>query len=511
MRRLLLSLLVVATAAGSALTGGARADTNGGTLIQQCFASLSSSVDDPGYKFCRSAEGIAWIAAAQCRLAARETSNFPDSVCTELDGRAIDEQQVADYEHSWVHQALTLQRGLDAEAPLWEEQIPHTHNSFNASAYYLPTDGSAPSYYDTLTNQDPNQVYSLTDQLRMDIRAIEIDLHWVPSPYGNASTAGYWPTMCHGDGEDPTGQGLYAHVGCTDDRPMQDGLAEVRRWLDANPGQFVVIYLENQLYGSPVASQQLAHDTAAGVIEQQLGSLVYRPPAGLAAGQCATMPYQVSRASMLAAHKQVLLVGNCGPGSSWNQWVFTRGSQWDESGDPTNYSAPDCAKDEAAREQDASFRRYFEEQTWLEAMSAGTGQGQTSLISPATTAAMVRCGVNIIGLDQLLPSDPRLAALVWSWAPGQPAGAGDCALRGADGRFSTAACVQRHPVACVDGTGDWHATTAAATFAKAAALCRKEFPGSSFGVPPNGYRDGQLGRAVAWVDYARVHGQWTPR
>ena len=70
----------------------------------------------------------------------------------------------------------------------------------------------------------------MTDQLRMDIRAIEIDLHWVPSPYGSPATNGYWPTICHGDGEDPTGQGAYVHVGCTDaaERPLALNLDDRR-------------------------------------------------------------------------------------------------------------------------------------------------------------------------------------------------------------------------------------------------------------------------------------------
>lgn len=508
----------------SGLGAGAFADNpvapvDGGTAVDQCYAHASSSLDDPGYKFCRSVQALVAGAAAECRtpLRAAPDDSLPEW-CGIFDGREVSEAKVAAYEKSWVHRALTLQRGLDESAPLWEEQIPHTHNSFNASAYALPTDGSAPSYYPTLTNQDPNQLYSMTDQLRMDIRALEIDLHWVPSPYGTAATHGYWPTICHGDGQDPTGRGLYVHVGCSDDRPMQDGLAEVRRWLAANPGQVVLVYLENQLYpGGPVASPQQAHDVAAHIIDSQLGSLVYRPPAGAPPGNCTSMPYDVSRADILAAGKQVLLVGNCGPGA-WNQWVFTRGPAWDESGNPTTYGAADCAKDQAAREGHTSFRRWYEESPWLEAMT-----NATQVLTASTTAQMVRCGANIIGFDQLQPFDGRLAALVWSWAKDEPAATGDCAEQGSDGRFHALDCGRRLRFACVDSHLDWHVTTVAGPWRDGAATCSRQFPGSSYGVPANGYRNAQLAAAAAdgapggavgsagvWLNYARVHGAWVP-
>src|SRR3954453_323903 len=284
MRRLLLALTALTLAVGAGLGSGAFADdsllraehdgflraehdgflraehdpllpADGGTVADQCYPHASSDIDDSGYKFCRSMQALEWGAAAACRTPLYDApdASMPE-YCGAFDGREVSEAKVAEYEKSWVHRALTLQRGLDEAAPFWEEQLPHTHNSFNASSYSIPTDGAAPSYYATLTNQDPNQVYSITDQLRMDVRAIEIDLHWVPSPYGSVATHGYWPTMCHGDGEDPTGKGVYAHVGCTDDRPMQDGLAEVKRWLVAHPHEVVLVYLENQLFnGGPVA------------------------------------------------------------------------------------------------------------------------------------------------------------------------------------------------------------------------------------------------------------------
>lgn len=508
MRRQVLFAMVAVLLAGSGV-GVAVADgppsPNGGTAVDQCYADASTHINDFGYNFCRSVQAAEWMTAAQCRTPERSLGQADQ--CGVLDGRQIDEQQVAAYEKSWVHRALSLQRGLGAGAPLMEEQLPSTHNSFNSSAYQIPTDGSAPSYYPTLTNQDPNQVYSLTDQLRMDIRSIELDLHWVPSPYGTAATHGYWPTLCHGDGETAPGSDTYVHIGCSDDRPMQDGLAEVRRWVDANPGQLLVVYFENQLYpGGPVASQEQAHDVAASIIAQQFGSLVYKPPAA-PAGSCEPAPWETSTDDILATGARILLVGNCGPGD-WNQWVFTRG-KWDESGNPTNYSDAQCSADQATREVDASFRRYFEERTWEEAVTAGAPgplAGGSAIATPADVAKMTQCGVNIISLDQLQPFDGRLAAQVWSWAKDEPSSAGNCAMQGSDSRFHAAPCGDSHPFACVDGKGDWSVSSASGPWSDGATDCPA---GTTFGVPPNGYRNAQLSAAKAaagvgtvWLNYA---------
>jgi len=506
MRRLLLSVCAAAIAAGSGVAAAA-ARPGPGDVAKQCYSQAAAAPDNRMALPCKFAEGVTNQAGADCRVA-----DDADDRCSAIDGREISEAEIRSYEQSWVHRALGLQRGIDATAPLIEEQIPHTHNTFNASAYAVPANGSAPSYYPTLTNQDPNQVYSISDQMNMDIRAIELDLHWVPSPYGMPATHGYWVTMCHGDGQQAPGAGVYVHVGCTDDRPAQDGFGEVASWLRAHPDQFLLVYLENQMYdASPVAPASQAHDLAAAMLQQAFGSLVYRPT-GVAPGRCATLPYGTSRAQMMATGARVLLVGSCGPGA-WSSWVFQRGSTWDESGDPRTYSTNDpndCSRDQRLRATDQSFRREFEDSTFV---SAATGSGPQPAMSPDDVALMVRCGVNIIGMDQLRPQDGRLAALVWSWAVNEPSAAGSCAAQGSDGRFRATDCGSARPAACRTPDSAWHVTTPVA-WRESFDACAEQFPGSSFSLPVNGFRNWQLEGARSggsvWLDYAKVAGAWTP-
>ena len=492
----LLAVLSVPLASGIAIAGA-----NGGGAPAACYTATQAAPDSRAELPCKLAEGFTNQAGAYCRIA-----DDSDDTCSVADGRDVSDAELAAYEKSWAYRALSLQNALETNAPLIEEQLPHTHNSFNSSAYDVPTDGSAPSYYPTLTNQDPNQAYSLTEQLNMGVRAIELDLHWVPSPYGSPATNGFWVTLCHGDGEQVPGQSDYVHVGCSDDRPAQDGFAEVRAWLDQHPNQFLLIYLENQLYPEdPVASQEQAHDVAASLLQQAFGSLVYKPQ-GVTPGNCATLPYSSSEQQLMATGARVLLVGNCGPGA-WSQLVFQRGNTWDESGQPSSYSAADCAHDEQLRQSDTSFRREFEDSTFV---SAATGS-PTPPVTAEQVATMVRCGVNIIGLDQLRPQDGRLAALVWSWAPGEPAVDG-CAYLGADGRFHAASCSEKRVAACETPAKTWQLTHKAVAWSRAAAECAKEYA-ASFAVPMNGFRAGQLAAAAdgqtAWLNYSGAGNQWT--
>ena len=469
----------------------ARADDapqpNGGQLVDACRGSIGGT-PEIGNRACRSVEAQTNGLAAYCR----KQPNVDPEVCAHFSGRVVSQAKVDAYEKSWTHRALTLQRDLDDAAPLLDEMVIHTHNSFNSSSY--PT---------TVTNQDPNQLYGLGNQLRMDVRFLELDLHWVPSIYGSPATGGYAVTLCHGTGEDvgPT----TVHVGCSNDRPFTDGLAEIRMWMDANPHEVVFLYLENQLFGNPIA-----HDLATAAIKKYLGDLVLTTPPGK---PCAPMPLSTSRAAMRAAGKRVLIVGNCGPGA-WGTYVYERGLTWDESdeGQGNTYPAfPKCLDLRTKYHYDTHWMRWYEDSTWLAAMSGGGG-----FTTPDEITSMVKCGVQMPGMDQAAPDDGRLTAYVWSWATDQPAGPGQCAAQGTDARFRATTCGQSLPFACVDGAGVWRVTATSGPWPNGFAACQRQYPGSRFGVPPNGYRNELLRQArpasasAVWLNYHAVGGGWVP-
>ena len=443
--------------------------TNAGGAGETCEASPAAAPDDESFngRFCRNVAEFARLRGDLCR------DVEDDDPCAYLDGRSITEESVAEYEASWVHRALAAQRALDDIAPLAQALWPHTHNSYNSSWY--PT---------RIANSDPNQLYSLEHQLRMDMRILELDIHWHANQV----------VLCHGEVVGP------AHAGCSSDRTLAEGLAEIRAWLDANPHEVIGIYLENKLDGNVEA-----HNAAVAAITapEGLQGLVYRP-----ASACAALPAStLSRAQIRNSGARVFLVGNKGPGD-WCDWVHHRdeeqdGATWWESssGFGTDFPAyPECIAYLADPERAGSrpWTRIYEDGTWLSQMGGGGGE-----VTAIEAERMVTCGVTMPGFDHLDPHDQaRLGALVWSWAAGEPAGPG-CAYQGADARLHTSDCKRPRQVACRTSTGEWTVSRAKAGWDRASRACSRI--GATFTAPWNGLQNRRLADASAgrevWINH----------
>lgn len=483
-RRMIRSLRCVAIVLAASTRVAADATPSAAILAAECYASGGD------FRLCRSLEQLARTSAGPCRFL-----GLGDGSCTTLDGKAIAPSHVAAYQGTWTHRAHTLQRRLDDDVALELGLIPGTHNSFNSAVYYP-----------TVSGLDHNQVYSLSDQLDMDIRGLELDVHWMPSSYADAADGGFAPILCHGQDEVVAGD-LHVHPGCTIERHLRDGLSEIRTWLDAHPDEFLLLYLENHLDG------EAGHAAAARTIAAELGDLVLQTPPG---APCAPMPASASRAELRVGGARVLIVGNCGPGD-WGRWVHERDQTnlWRESLAKPPADSSGCSalhENGGANDYDTHFIRVYEDSTWLSASVNGSADPLTL----DDTLALVRCGVNLTGFDQLTPEDLRLKALVWSWAEGEPSSAGDCAKTAQDHRFHAAACSSTLRYACRSSSGAWSVTGAAGFWNDGFSTCDGEFPGSQFATPRTGYENELVARAregagalEAWVNYA-ASGGWTP-
>lgn len=473
--RRLLALGALTLAAVTALVPPrAEAQTGPGTqLVELCATTGVIEVPELGPRTCASFDAGSVLFAAVCGQLP-----LPAAACADLtDGRTIDTSVIDDFEGTWVHRALRLQERLDRGEPLRNSFVPHTHNSYNATAY-------APA----VSNIDPNQRYTVLDQLRMGIRGIELDLHWVPSTSGSVETGGMGVVLCHGTSVD-TGA-LVVHLGCSVDRAFVEGLREIRAFLDrpGNDDVVLLLYLENQLDGDAQA-----HELAVDALDTVLGDLVLRPPAGSGDGVCADAPMEASRQDVLDAGRQVVVVGNCGPGS-WGAWVHERGPLWQESSHDGSYPGPEtCAESvRTTGAYDTNFIRHWEDLTWLSAMASGA----THPLTPEVTASMVRCGVDMIGFDELGPDDGRLEALIWSWAVDEPVIDAEwaCAERREDGRFRMSDCTRELPYSCRIANGDWVVPERRGAWDQGDAVCAAV--GGTFAVPPTGWENQRLGVAA---------------
>jgi hypothetical protein len=375
--------------------------------------------------------------------------------------------------------ALAFQYELASDMPLRNAPWVGTHNSFNSSAEMGPA----------LSAMDSNQRIAIVDQLDLGVRSLELDVHWFPS----VQAGGFAPVVCHATGE---------HAGCTVEKPLAVVLGEIAGWLDEHPREVLLLYLEDHLDG------EAGHDAGAAALEAELGDRIHRPPPG----GCADMPLDLTRDQIRAGGAQVLLVSDCGAGAAWPSLVFDFSRH--EETRPRGYrDFPDCGPDFDRATYDNELVRYFEDSTRLTEGASHVGaSSRDDGITPETAAAMTRCGVDLFGLDQLTEADPRLDALVWTWAPGRPA-AGDCAVQRADARWETRACrAGRLPAACRTAAGSWIVTTRAVRASDAGRACTRQ--GAVHAAPRTGH-EAQLLRVGAgaepvWLGLRRESGAWRP-
>ncbi|HEY1358375.1 MAG TPA: phosphatidylinositol-specific phospholipase C domain-containing protein [Thermoleophilaceae bacterium] len=375
-------------------------------------------------------------------------------------------------EHAWTQRALALQYSLAGDVPLSNTPWVYTHNSFNSRAEMGPT----------LSDTDANQQLSITDQLNDGVRHLEIDTHW----FGGRAV------VCHA---------LDNHVGCSLEKPLATVLGEVRDWLRANPSQVLLLYLESHL------DNDTGYAAGAAAIQSSLGDLVLRPPSK--GSRCDPLPLSLTRDEIRKRGKRVLLMGPCGDGNAWRGWVFDETRRKTGSDNAAFRPFPGCGPDFTRGQYDAYPIRYYEDSTQLSKTAAG---GKTDPITAAIAARMIRCGVDIIGFDQLTTDDPRLEAVVWSWARGQPGAAGNCAVQRPDGRWEARACSERHRAACHTRTGAWRVSGLSGPAPSAPRLCggsrRTAVPRTGYGGQLLETAQKRAGAGAVWLGYRRTRAGW---
>lgn len=431
---------------------------------------------------CVGLQKLAEAAAAECRRLGR-----PPSDCSVPLGHQVGAEIAGAYERSWLHRAADFQYRLGDRLPLRSAQWLGTHNSFN-------------SVNDTLTpsHTDSNQQLSLSQQLGIDMRALELDVHRLPSAGAGGANA---VVVCHGRGPDQ------ANLGCTNERLLSQVLPEIASWLNApaHRREVVLLYLEDELRDPAGYAETVS--TLDRVLRRPNGSsLIYRPRRSqMTSKGCANMPLGISRDDVRARGAQVLLVGNCRPG--WASTVFGWDDTHVESGSTPRYRAfPSCDAIYSRRTYDSELVRYYEDSTFVTSAIDPTSSPKATAadrLSPDKVAAMTRCGVNLFGFDQILPDDGRISASIWSWARNEPNRTdGRCAAQRSDGRWITRSCTARRRAACRSGQR-WTLTRSPVTYARASAACRAQH--ASLGLPRTGYENSRLRRLAGsrevWLGY----------
>ncbi|HEX4190922.1 MAG TPA: hypothetical protein VHZ06_07985 [Marmoricola sp.] len=432
---------------------------------------------------CTALGKVADAVSTECRRV-----GLPDVLCVLPLAHKVTQAATDAYLASWVHRTAQFQYDLGSSLAMRDTQWIGTHNSFNSLQYGL-----------TISHADSNQQLSLSQQLDIDVRAIEIDLHYIPGVLGLLGPKVV--TVCHGQG--PT---VY-NFGCTTEPTFDSVLPEVATWLNtpANSNQVIMLYLEDEL--SDPAAYASTISTLDKVLRRPDGSsLIYRPQASQkAANGCTPMPNGISRNDIRATGARVIIVGSCAPG--WSSDVFDWNPTHVESGSTSAYQPyPACDATYGPSVYSSQMVRYYEDSTLVSnLMDPSRPPANPEALTPAKVTDMTDCGVNLFGFDQLLPEDGRIQATLWSWAPNEPVVAnGSCTRQGADGRWYAAACTDLHPAACRTGS-TWTVTPDAVTAAEAPAACTAI--GSTFDLPRAGDQNSALHAVAApvggaWINYS---------
>jgi hypothetical protein len=416
---------------------------------------------------CTGTDKLVEAAAAECRRI-----GVPESDCALPLGRQVSSEIVQAYGKTWLHRTAAFQYRLGHALPFLRAQWLGTHNSFNS------VNGEP-----TASHTDSNQQLSLTQQLNVDMRALEIDLHWVPSRDAGGSNA---VVVCHGLGPDQ------ANFGCTTEPLFSAVLPEIAAWLKAHPSQVILLYLEDELGNADGYKQTVA------TLDSVLGNALYKPsPSEMTSKGCANLPLGISRDDVRARGAQVVLVGNCRSG--WASDVYSWDDNHVESGSTPDYKPfPACDKTYARPVYDSKLVRYFEDSTFVSAATNPTespADDNAHSLTPAHVADMTHCGVNLFGFDQLLPHDGRIDATIWSWVNDEPdLDGGRCAMQRADGRWLTGHCSVRRRAVCRVAGGGLTLTPRAVRWDRALSACR--VAGATFDLPRTGYENSVL-RAAA--------------
>ncbi|MCB0221668.1 MAG: ricin-type beta-trefoil lectin domain protein [Chrysiogenetes bacterium] len=377
---------------------------------------------------------------------------------------------------AWAKTALALQRQIDVRTPFKDATFLGTHNSYNSQAYQT-----------IFSYLDPNQSNSLSTQLfDSGARFIELDVH---NAYNDL-------LLCHGQDN---------HVGCSAfDRPFWKGLEELRKFLTRYPEEVVLLYIEDHMDGK--------YNDALSDILSQLGSHIYTP-----AGNCTNIATNLTKADVLAAGKQVLLLDpGCDGNSAWDSIVF---SGIGSGGFPTEQvedlnGFPAC--NGGANYE--NMVRFYEDRTNLSSLFSDPGD-------PLTTSNIddvLKCGGNIVGFDMLGKDDARMTAAIWSWAPGEPNNYNsneDCGESRGDGRFNDVNCANTRQYACrKPGTKQWYVTNGAGPWITGELYCSAETGGQFlFDVPTSASDNEALksakaarGAGTVWLNYqdADTEGTW---
>ncbi|KAL3660834.1 hypothetical protein V7S43_014236 [Phytophthora oleae] len=380
----------------------------------------------------------------------------------------------------WVARAITYQRNLSFAETLCYAEIPATHNSVITQARGY---GNRDQLFNAKLNasksdsfmRTSNQFLSLTDQLDLGVRFLELDVHYFASSLRNAHCSEFGITFVNdaasalvsslgsvldASGEDSTVQWGSELVGCLpslsgiradEQRLHNDSLAEIATWLSDHPEELIVIYTE---IGDEVSTYSQI-DALLELYTRTFGDVLFSPSnLDDAGGDWNSFTLE----ELISQGKQVILVAT--PEAN-DQMFYMRElcAGWADVPSSTTGSTGTFFGDTMnAGTLVRAFKSVLHYATLTEdALSGGSVELDTASepghVNASSLPVFVDAGVNVLAPDGL--DGAIMATMVWSWAENEPdvATATAVQLSAADGRwYGVADASSISHVACVSSS-----------------------------------------------------------
>lgn len=399
----------------------------------------------------------------------------------------------------WLKQTLAFQRYRSYNQTLDTYTLFSTHNSFNNKADgYGFGDSTISKLLQSISGGKlqlvwAQQIFTMTDQLRMGVRMIMIDPVMV---FGKMR-------MCHCGTSFPwfdkvlgyLEEKLHFHVdftsydlGCSPfDRTLESGLMEVHQWISAPENQNEVIYLHLNDEGAHADRNHQA--IIQNLTRDIFGDLLFTPT-----DKNSNFPSSWPTLNQLVSTGKRVIATN---GRLENDYIFGTifhpGWDYDTAKYFTDY--PACGQ-----YPPYGFTIFGGESQVIDPFY--NGPKEEGLVVKENIQAFVSCGVTCTSLD--LASPELLRTGIWSWAEGHPTGKSMCTVQNAsDGRWYSVACgsAPSYKYAC-QSTSDpsqW-------VISSADSDCPSGF---RFSAPIDGYTNRRLRDAVqnageqyVWINYS---------
>ncbi|EGZ17690.1 hypothetical protein PHYSODRAFT_314921 [Phytophthora sojae] len=405
---------------------------------------------------------------------------------------------------SWLNQTLAYQRNLAFSGKLCYAQLPSTHNSAitladgygNRDQFFNANLNADKSYSYLKTN---NQVLSLTDQLGIGMRWIEIDTHYFVDDFhtGHCGNLGSSSVTTFFDAFDsqlskygtilwgPELLGCFPSVSgikTTDEVTTRSSMQEVKDWLDENPTEFVVVYMDT---GSDI-SRLDKYDELNTLLTDVFGDLIV--PQSVLKSLASDSWTGGSVNEFLEAGYRVLLLAN--DDTAYSLYDFCGGHEVLS----TDYidTLPGRSREIDGLEiygNDYFLRSYQAELRYISLSDEGVlTEDFETFLNSSNIGNFVRWNMNLVATDMV--DGAKMSAQAWSWAENEPSttASGAYVLINTSGRWVASTSATKTYKAC------WSSSSLAWSVIAYADSCAS---GYTYSAPADPYQNYLLMTAIS--------------